>query len=196
MNGRIMFKTAQTFAQSFAYLQDGKGRHSDRILKKDDTMGTSTAFCACTTPSTLIGEEMQDQAKLFTDLFQEPDSPAGCGRLDYSVASLEVVECLLDDFHRSGTALDEMLHFLISAYVFECARKEFGGRYFRSDHDNPLVLVVGGQYGDVVFCAMEAVRRNASLGPQAGLQAAFRKLQAAIVTQTPDCTAPALAGPH
>lgn len=78
-----------------------------------------------------IEQGMQWQAADFVGAFSQPGSPIDGGKLDYSEESLALVDRILDDFHRQQAPLPDDLHFLASAYVFEVARRAFGGRYLR-----------------------------------------------------------------
>ena len=76
---------------------------------------------------------------------------------------------MLQDFYEQQAPLPEDLHFLASAYVFECARRQYGGRYLRGDDANPFVLVIGEPDCQIGFCAMEKVAGRASNGPEDSL---------------------------
>lgn len=111
-----------------------------------------------------IEEGMAMQAADFIAAFRGPGSPVDADRLDYSEASLAHVDRILDDFYTQAAPLPNDLHFLASAYVFETARRQFGGRYLRSDDDNPFVLVIGEPKCQIGVCAMSKVRGRATNG--------------------------------
>jgi hypothetical protein len=90
-----------------------------------------------------IDDAMASQAADFINAFSHPHAPIDASKLDYSESSLWLVDQVLDDFYRKQAQLPEDLHFLDSSYVFETARRQFGGRYLRGDRDNPFVLVIG-----------------------------------------------------
>ncbi|MFL9670592.1 MULTISPECIES: hypothetical protein [unclassified Variovorax] len=113
-----------------------------------------------------IEEGMASQAEDFVDAFSRPGAPIDGSRLDYTASSLSLVDRVLDDFFRQQAPLPDDLHFLASAYVFEVARREFGGRYLRGDEDNPFVLVIGKDDAQVGVCAMSKVRGRAVNGPE------------------------------
>ncbi len=85
-----------------------------------------------------IEEGMASQATDFVGAFSRPGAPIEGSRLDYTASSLSLVDQVLDDFFKQRAPLPDDLHFLASAYVFEVARREFGGRYLRGDEDEPL----------------------------------------------------------
>ncbi len=113
-----------------------------------------------------IEDGMASQAEDFVGAFSEPGSPIDGSKLDYSEASLALVDQILDDFHTQQVPLPEDLHFLASAYVFETARREFGGRYARSDADNPFVLVIGEGDAEVGVCVMSKVNDRVANGAE------------------------------
>jgi len=113
-----------------------------------------------------IEEGMQWQAADFVNAFSAVGSPIDGSKLDYSEASLELVDRVLEDFHRQEAPLPDDLHFLTSAYVFEVARRSFGGRYLRGDEDNPFVLVIGEGAAEVGVCIMSKVRGRTVNGPE------------------------------
>ena len=113
---------------------------------------------------------MASQAKDFVDAFRGPGAPIDANALDYSRDSIALVDRVLQDFYEQQATLPEDLHHLASAYVFESARKQYGGRYLRGDDANPFVLVIGEPDCQIGFCAMEKVAGRASNGPEDNLQ--------------------------
>jgi hypothetical protein len=113
-----------------------------------------------------IEEGMEWQAADFVRAFSPAGSPIDGSKLDYSEASLELVDRVLDDFYRQEASLPDDLHFLTSAYVFEVARRAFGGRYARGDAENPFVLVIGEGAAEVGVCVMSKVHGRALNGPE------------------------------
>jgi hypothetical protein len=113
-----------------------------------------------------IEQGMEWQAADFVKAFSPTGSPIDGSKLDYSEASLELVDSVLDDFYQQQAELPGDLHFLASAYVFEVARRTFGGRYLRGDEENPFVLVIGEQPAAVGVCVMSKVRGRAVNGPE------------------------------
>lgn len=113
-----------------------------------------------------IEEGMEWQAADFVAAFSAAGAPIDGRGLDYSEASLELVDRVLDDFYRQGAPFPDDLHFLASAYIFEVARRAFGGRYLRGDTENPFVLVIGEGTAQVGVCVMSKVRGRAVNGPE------------------------------
>lgn len=123
-------------------------------------------------PATLE-EGMASQANDFIEAFRGDGSPVNADELDFSRNSLELVDRILQDFHLQEAPLPDDLHFLASAYVFECARRKYGGRYLRGDDNNPFVLVIGEPEFQIGFCAMEKIRGRAVHGPEDSIQFFF-----------------------
>lgn len=69
--------------------------------------------------------------------------PEERGGLDYSLASLRAVDDILGELHHRGDPLAADRQLIVSAYVFETLRREFGGDYHHGDDENPWILVIG-----------------------------------------------------
>ena len=90
--------------------------------------------------------------------------------LDYSVKSLEVVENALEE---ASDLYDEMeekqkqsLINSVGSYVFEVARKNFGGKYFWYDQLNQPILVTGQPEFEVSILAFEKVKGRLENGEE------------------------------
>ena len=116
-----------------------------------------------------LEDSMALQAESFIAAFRGQGAPIDASQLNYSRNSIELVDRVLQDFYEQQAPLPEDLHFLASAYVFECARRQYGGRYLRGDDANPFVLVIGEPDCQIGFCAMEKVAGRASNGPEDSL---------------------------
>jgi len=82
--------------------------------------------------------------------------------LDYSIKSLEVVENALEE---ASDFYDEMneeqkqnLINSVGSYIFEVARKNFGGKYFWYDKLNQPILVTGQPSFEVSILAFDKVK--------------------------------------
>lgn len=90
--------------------------------------------------------------------------------LDYSVKSLKVVENALEeasDFYEE--MVEEQKQGLISSagsYIFEVARRNFGGKYFWYDHLNQPILVTGQPEFEVSILAFEKVKGRLENGAE------------------------------
>lgn len=117
-----------------------------------------------------IEEGMESQAAVFVDSFRGEGSPIDADKLDYSMDSLEQVDAMLQDFFEQKASLPDDLHFLTSAYVFETVRRNHGGRYLRSEDDDPFVLVMGEPDCQIALFVMGKVRGRATNGPEDSLK--------------------------
>ena len=83
------------------------------------------------------------------------------GRLDYSIASLAVVDEMLAEVAGYVADLDEAvvtgLVQQLGCYVLEVARKAFGGEYFWHDEGEQPILVVGGPAAHVALMTWSKV---------------------------------------
>lgn len=113
-----------------------------------------------------IEDAMASQAADFVDAFFSPRAPIDGSKLDYSEDSLHLVDRVLQDFYQQHAPLPDDLHFLASAYVFETARRQFGGRYLRGDQDNPFVLVIGESDFQLGVLVMGKIKGRTVNGPE------------------------------
>ena len=86
--------------------------------------------------------------------------------LDFTRGSLMVVDKILDGFYTFERPLPADTHFQASAYIFEVARREFGGRYLAGNGENRYVLVIGEPDFQVGVLAMGKVAGRAVNGPE------------------------------
>lgn len=120
-----------------------------------------------------IEDGMASQANDFINAFSGPGSPIEATELDFSRDSIALVDHILQDFYSQKAQLPEDLHFLASAYVFECAKRRYGGRYLRGDERNPFVLVIGEPECQIGLCAVDKILGRATNGPEDNLQFFF-----------------------
>lgn len=89
---------------------------------------------------------------------------------DYSEASLAVVEELLgeasDFFENMSPARQDQIVRQVGAYVFEVARRNFGGRYFWYDARKQPILVTGLPHFEISLLAFDKVRGRLVNGPE------------------------------
>lgn len=90
--------------------------------------------------------------------------------LDYSVKSLEVVENALEEASDFYDEMEEKqkqsLINSVGSYVFEVARKNFGGKYFWYDQLNQPILVTGQPEFEVSILAFEKVKGRLENGKE------------------------------
>ena len=84
--------------------------------------------------------------------------------LDYSVSSMTIVDTLLDEVAAGTLVLDPMQTLGVSAYLYEVARRHYGGLYEVCDDDDPVVLVTGEPDFDVCLCAISFITQRLASG--------------------------------
>ncbi len=101
-------------------------------------------------------------AKNFSENFTE------CGDFDFSVESLEAVDRLLDEL--SGYGLNEAALLdassMIGSYVFEVARRNYGGEYFWIEEEQQPLLTAGLPDYRISIKAWEKVRGRLTKGKE------------------------------
>ena len=89
---------------------------------------------------------------------------------DYSIASLTVIDELLqeasDFYENMPPKRQDQIVAQIGAYVFEVARRNFGGRYFWYDAGNQPILVTGLPDFEISLLAYDKVRGRLVNGPE------------------------------
>ena len=92
------------------------------------------------------------------------------GTLDFTVTSLGVLDELLQQFHENKNDIDrEMKSDLIAqagSYIFEVARRNYGGKYFWYDQMNQPILVTGQPDFEISILAFDKVRMRIQNGPE------------------------------
>ncbi|UII77582.1 hypothetical protein LV716_07385 [Flagellimonas sp. HMM57] len=90
--------------------------------------------------------------------------------LDYSVKSLELVEDALEEasdfFHEIDEEQKANLINTVGSYIFEVARKNFGGKYFWYDKLSQPILVTGQPEFEVSILAFEKVKGRLENGKE------------------------------
>jgi len=82
--------------------------------------------------------------------------------LDYSVKSLQVLDDFLDEasdfFEEMNLNQQQSTTNTVGAYIFEVARRNYGGKYFWYDHLKQPILVTGQPEFEVSILAIEKVK--------------------------------------
>jgi hypothetical protein len=90
------------------------------------------------------------------------------GAFDYSEESLATLDELLDNIIDFGEQMDDsMKNDLIAqagSYIFEVARRNFGGKYFWLEHLNQPILVTGLPNFEISIVAFEKVKMRLENG--------------------------------
>ncbi|MDO5616687.1 MAG: hypothetical protein Q4G16_10885 [Cruoricaptor ignavus] len=92
------------------------------------------------------------------------------GAFDYSVESLESLDELLDNFADFKDQMDEeMMSDLIAqagSYIFEVARRNFGGKYYWYEQLNQPIFVTGQPEFETSILAFEKVKGRIENGTE------------------------------
>lgn len=117
----------------------------------------------------LAGDHVRAQAEAFIDTLEDAGAPIGRAELDYTPASLDALDDLLGEFHTYGAeAPDEVINGA-GCYLMEVGRAEHGGVYQAFNEDDPLVLVVQHEAGQVGLLATSKVKARVVNGPEDNL---------------------------
>lgn len=98
----------------------------------------------------------------FAEKFVSDKNKRANNKLDFSVESLTAVDELLEEVHEFSCDLDDIvienLSNEIGFYIFEVARRNFGGTYYWYDKLNQPILVTGQPEYEVSLLAVEKVK--------------------------------------
>jgi len=90
--------------------------------------------------------------------------------LNFSVESLKVVDNILEEVNEFKEDMNEgqinSVVQTVGSYVFEVARKNFGGRYFWYDQLNQPILVTGQPNFEISLLAFEKVKGRIQNGKE------------------------------
>ncbi len=103
----------------------------------------------------LMDDIIETAEKFIADLQEHFESP-----LDYSVESLKEVDKMLGAFGETELTEDELYNTSCSVgcYIFEAARRNYGGQYFWIQEEEQPVLVAGRPDFSVEIKVWEKVR--------------------------------------
>lgn len=109
-----------------------------------------------------LTEDIKETANSFTENFRDREN------FDYSIESLKGVDELLDEM--SDFALDEddiyNICTMVGSYIFETARKNFGGNYYWIQEKEQPILVVGEPDFSVAIMAWDKVKGRLENGTE------------------------------
>ncbi len=90
--------------------------------------------------------------------------------LDYSQKSLSALDELLDNFAGFANQMDEEMKNDLTAqagsYIFEVARRNYGGKYYWYEEKNQPILVTGQPHFEVSLLAFEKVKQRIENGKE------------------------------
>lgn len=134
-------------------------------------------------------EHVRARAEAFISALEEAGAPVARAQLDFTPASLEALDELLGEFHTSGVEAPQDVITGAGCYVMEVGRAEHGGVYQAFNEDDPLVLVVRHEAGQVGLLATSKVKGRVMNGPEdnlpffyAGFTQAIRDRRSATIT--------------
>ena len=108
---------------------------------------------------------------------------------DYSVKSLESLDELLDNFADFAEKLDdEMKSDLIAqagSYIFEVARRNFGGKYFWYDQLDQPILVTGLPNYEISLVAFDKVKMRIENGKEDNIPFFFQGYSERVIKAKP-----------
>jgi len=104
--------------------------------------------------------------------------------LDYSINSLLYVDELLEHFHRKKHDLDKKTKSDIigkaGSYIFEVARRNFGGKYYWFDDYDQPILVTGQPNFEISIIAFNKVRMRIDNGNDDNILSYFKAYEERI----------------
>ncbi len=100
------------------------------------------------------------------------------GSLNFSIESLSALDELLEQFHQNRNDVDnEMKNDLIcqaGGYIFEVARRKFGGKYYWLDQSSQQLLVTGQPKFEISITAYEKVKMRIENGKEDAIPFYFK----------------------
>ena len=127
-----------------------------------------------------LASAIAERATMFVELATGEGAPLPPEALDFSSDSLDVVDEILETFHAQGGDLPEPLLWMVSSYVLEVARREYGGRYFSGPESDPVVLVMGEPVVQVGIMVFGKVRGRVTNGEADSITFFYDGIEAAI----------------
>lgn len=119
-------------------------------------------------------QDMTSNAERIVEAYNE----ALGGTLDFSVNSLHVLDELLEQFHQNKDEVDEeMLNDLIGqagGYIFEVARRNFGGKYYWYEQMNQPIFVTGQPKFEISIIAFDKVKMRLENGQEDNIPFYFK----------------------
>jgi hypothetical protein len=104
-------------------------------------------------------DDFAKQVAAFAEQAVDASRHRGNGILDYSEASLKIVEDMLEEISATGAgAKTESTATVFSSYILEVGRRQFGGKYSWYEKGNQPVLVVGVPRFRIAIIALDRVR--------------------------------------
>jgi hypothetical protein len=103
-------------------------------------------------------KQMSDSAQSCIEHFENKYG----NRLDFSVKSLELIDNILDEasdfYEEMKEAQKKWLISSVGSYIFEVARRNYGGRYYWYDQGNQPIFVTGQPRFEISIIVFDKVR--------------------------------------
>lgn len=133
-----------------------KGRHSNDLPQTDE-----------------FTQQMMDASSQCVQHFS-----ARFEGLDFSIQSLQVIDAILEEANEFQEEMSqEQINGTIQTvgpYIFEVARRNFGGRYFWYDPSNQPILVTGQPHFEISLLAFEKVKGRIQNGKEDNIPFFFK----------------------
>ena len=129
-------------------------------------------------------KQMVEESLQFIDLFKERFIG-----LDFTVKSLTIVDTILEEVADFQVEMDEMQRKTIiqktASYIFEVARKNYGGRYYWYDQLTQPILVTGQPDFEISLLALEKVKGRLKNGKEDNIPYFFQGYVERVVNAKP-----------
>ena len=110
----------------------------------------------------------------------------GAPPLDYTRASLQTIDDFLGALHLGveppGLALETAVQ-LITCYLYETARREYGGFYISGNEENPFVLAIPEPEPRVIVFVQQKVRGRIANGEEDNIPFFYDGIPGLLATQ-------------
>lgn len=118
----------------------------------------------------------ESQMKFIDDMTTNAERITGAynemlgGALDFSINSLKALDELLEQFHLNQNDIDDEMKSDVIAqagsYIFEVARRNYGGKYFWYNQMDQPILVTGQPDFEISIIAFDKVRMRIENGKE------------------------------
>lgn len=116
-----------------------------------------------------------------TNVAQDFVQAAGlAAELDYSLSSIQALDDALEAAYLGTLPLTSAQTVGAAAYLYEVARRAYGGLYEVCDDEDPVVLVCGAPAAEVCFGAIAKVERRIRYGATESIAPYFGRFVAAL----------------
>lgn len=127
-----------------------------------------------------LASAIGDRAAMFVELATGNGAPLAPEALDFSSDTLDVVDDILETFRAQDGPLPEPLLWMVSCYVLEVARREYGGRYLSGPESDPVVLVMGEPEVQIGIMVFSKVRGRIANGEEDSITFFYDGIEPAI----------------